>query len=127
MRKLEPRPAGGGYNAPSKIVVPTGPNAHPLCKLVFHEMKRRRVTYDRLEDKSGVLRSTTKQWRNNVPVPRWPSVEAALGAVGWEVRALPFASTLPAGLRKELSALVAKHASELPAMCTLSELATRRD
>jgi hypothetical protein len=115
------------HMTPSKLVVPTGAVTHPLCKIVFHEMKRRRRTYDTMEADSGVLRQTLKAWRSTVPLPRFPSVEAALGAVGWEVKALPFASTLPAGLREDLAALVAKHATELPAMFTLSELATRRD
>ncbi|MDH2401340.1 hypothetical protein QCM77_15470 [Bradyrhizobium sp. SSUT18] len=35
----------------------------PFARLVFAEMARQRVTYDSLEERSGVRRATLKAWR----------------------------------------------------------------
>jgi hypothetical protein len=65
---------------PSKITVPE--RCDPRAKVVFAEMQRQGVTYDELEHRSGVLRSTFKAWRTNNK-PGLDTLEAALGALGW--------------------------------------------
>jgi hypothetical protein len=98
---------------PSKVTIPE--RAHPLAKAVFAEMKRQRVTYDDLEWRAGVLRSTFKSWRT-VSIPGLDTIEAALGALGWSVLPVPKASTLPEGLRADLEAVAAKHCTSLPCL-----------
>src|SRR4051812_42760200 len=90
----------------SKITIPE--RAHPLAKAVFAEMRRQGVTYDTLEWKSGVLRSTFKAWRTNNK-PGLDTIDAALGALGWHVLPVPKPETLPAELRADLEAVAAKH------------------
>jgi hypothetical protein len=97
----------------SKITVPE--RCHPLAKAIFAEMKRQGVTYDSLEWKSGVLRSTFKSWRTTNR-PGLDTVEAALGALGWHVLPVPRAETLPEGLRADLEAVAAKHCTAIPAL-----------
>ena len=70
----------------SKITIPE--RCHPLAKIVFAEMQRQNVTYDELEWRSGVLRSTFKAWRTHNR-PGLESIEAALGALGWSVLPVP--------------------------------------
>lgn len=72
-------------------------------------MRRQGVTYDKLEEKSGVLRSTFKAWRTSNR-PGLETIEAALGALGWSALPVPTnPSSLPDGLRADLEALAAKH------------------
>lgn len=107
----------GHHNAPgrrpSKITIPK--SCHPLAKAVFAEMKRQGVTYDELEHRSGVLRSTFKAWRTNNR-PGLETVEAALGSLGWRVLPVPDPATLPHQLRADLEVVAAKHCMELPAL-----------
>jgi hypothetical protein len=104
----------GIFRRKSKITIPD--RCHPLAKMVFAEMARQRVTYDELEWTSGVLRSTFKAWRTHNR-PGLESIEAALGALGWVVTVSPAEHTIPAELRADLQALVAKHGlSTLPAL-----------
>ena len=94
---------------------------HPLAKVVFAEMRRQAVSYDELEWRSGVLRSTFKAWRTHNR-PGLESVEAALGALGWVVTVSPAEHTIPAELRADLHALAAKHGlSTLPALEYVAE------
>lgn len=90
----------------SKITIPE--RCHPLAKVVFAEMKRQGVTYDSLEWTSGVLRSTFKAWRTHNR-PGLDTIEAALGSLGWNVRAVPKPETLPPELRADLEAIAAKY------------------
>src|SRR6478736_6465849 len=90
----------------SKITIPE--RAHPLAKAVFAEMKRQCVTYDELEWRSGVLRTTFKAWRKNNRCGL-DTIEAALGVLGWHVLPVPKPETLPHELRVDLEALAAKH------------------
>jgi hypothetical protein len=100
MKKQEP------FHRKSKITIPE--HCDPRAKLVFAEMKRQGVTYDELEWKSGVLRSTFKAWRK-CNQPSIPTVEAALGVLGWDLVPIPKSATLPAQLRADLEAVAAKH------------------
>ena len=92
-RKPEPPPR------PSRITVPEV--CHPAVKVVFAEMKRQGITYDELEYKSGVLKSTFKAWRTNNR-PGLETVEAALGALGWSFLPVPCVERLPVNVKLEL-------------------------
>lgn len=83
---------------PSRISVPR--RAHPICKLIFVEMARQGVTYLEMENRSGILVTTQKAWRgtefgSRPKVPSLASVEAALGALGWQISPHPSLETLP--------------------------------
>lgn len=71
---------------PSRVTVPR--RAHPAAKLVFHELARQRMTYDELEHRSGVLKSTFKAWRTH-NAPSLTSLAATLGALGWSFIPVP--------------------------------------
>ena len=58
----------------SRITIPE--RCHPLAKIVFVEMQRQGVTYDELEWRSGVLRSTFKAWRTH----NRPGLESVAGS-----------------------------------------------
>ena len=98
---------------PSRMSIPE--NAHPLARAVFAEMRRQNVTYDELEHRAGVLRSTAKAWRRNNR-PGLETMEACLGALGWSLLPVPKASSLPEGLRADLEAVAAKHCTSLPCL-----------
>jgi hypothetical protein len=76
--------------------------------VVFAEMRRQAVTYDELEWRSGVLRSTFKAWRTNNR-PGLDTVEAALGALGWELLPTPKPEKLDPELRADLESIAEKH------------------
>lgn len=88
-------------------------------------MKRQRVTYDELEWRSGVLRSTFKAWRTNNR-PGLDTIEAALGSLGWNVLPVPRPETLPAELRADLEAVAAKHCTTLPCLAFIAAAVGRR-
>lgn len=104
---------------PSRITIPE--RCDPRAKIVFAEMKRQGVTYDMLEWKSGVLRSTFKAWRS-CNAPSIQTLDAALGALGWAgLLPVPKPETLPAQLRADLEEVARKHALEsLPALEMIS-------
>jgi hypothetical protein len=110
-RQITPRNASAKRE--SKITIPQ--RAHPLAKAVFAEMKRQRVSYLELEMRAGVLVSTFKAWRKN-NCPGIPTVDAALGALGWHLLPVPKAETLPEQLRADLEAVAAKHCTSLPVL-----------
>lgn len=105
---------------PSRITM--APGAHPLVKITLSEMRRQCQTYESLEFDSGVLRGTVKDWRKPGKLPRITSIEAALGALGWNLAPLPFATDLPAPLRRDLEALIDRHADSVPALQYLAEV-----
>jgi len=76
---------------PSLVTVPE--NAHPLTRLMYQLMKNQAVTYDELEFRSGVLRTTMKSHRGGT-IPLLRSIEALLGSFGWELIATPPLSSL---------------------------------
>jgi hypothetical protein len=95
---------------PSKITIPE--RCDPRAKIVFALMREQGVTYDELEYRSGVLRSTFKAWRTNNK-PGLDTLEAALGALGWSLLAVPNdASRLPDTVREGLKALSAQWEGE---------------
>ena len=100
MKKQEP------FRRKSKITIPD--HCDPRAKLVFAEMRRQGVTYDELEWKSGVLRSTFKAWRK-ANAPGIHTVDAALGVLGWHLAPIPKLETIPPELRADLEAVAEKH------------------
>lgn len=90
----------------SKITIPE--HCDPRARLVFAEMRRQGVTYDELEWKSGVLRSTFKAWRK-ANAPGIHTVDAALGVLGWHLAPIPKLETIPPELRADLEAVAEKH------------------
>jgi transcriptional regulator with XRE-family HTH domain len=107
----------------SKITVPE--HAHPLAKALFAEMRRQGVTYEELEHRAGVLRSTVKAYRKNNR-PGLDTIEATLGALGWTVLPVPRASMLPEGLRADLEAIAAKHCMAMPCLEFIAAAVGRR-
>lgn len=75
-------------------------------------MQRLGLTYEEVEWKSGVLRSTWKSWRTNNR-PGLDTVEAVLGVLGWSVLPVPTnPEVLPAALRADLEQVAQKHGRE---------------
>jgi len=105
------------------MTVPEGA-AHPLCKMVFAEARRRCHTYEELDYVSGVQRGTMKEWRKGVS-PRQFSIESVLSTLGWEFAALPDSDTIPAALRHELEAALAEFGATVPALDFLPDLSLR--
>lgn len=89
----------------SRITVPQ--KAHPFAKLVFEMMRRTNTTYDEMEYKSGVLRSTVKAWRGD-NLPGLDTIAACLGAVGCTLLVAPPRSHVPADIQEKLDALAAE-------------------
>jgi transcriptional regulator with XRE-family HTH domain len=94
---------------PSKITVPE--RCHPMAKVVFALMRDQSVTYDELEARAGVLRSTIKAWRTSNR-PGLETIEAALGALGWSVLPVPPIGQLPLAVQQGLKALSAQWTDE---------------
>jgi transcriptional regulator with XRE-family HTH domain len=112
------------YRRKSAVSIPTA--AHPLSKAVFALMREHGVTYDELEYRSGVLRSTFKAWRTSNR-PGLDTIEAALGVFGYSALPVPPASALPPELRADLEAVAAKHGTEsLPVLEFISAAVNRR-
>lgn len=85
----------------------------PYVKLVFAEMARQRVTYDSLEERSGVRRATLKAWRRKNR-PGLESLEAALATLGFGFVPVPALEALPPELAGELTALALKLRMNIP-------------
>src|SRR5206468_545239 len=100
----------------SKITVPE--RCDPRAKVVFAEMQRKGVTYDELEHRSGVLRSTFKAWRTNNK-PGLDTIEAALGSLGWSLLPVPNVSELPDEIRTGLADLATKWEDHNALLCGL--------
>ena len=88
-------------------------------------MKRQGVTYESLEWRAGVLRSTVKAWRKDNR-PGLDTIEAALGVLGWHVLPVPKPETLPDELRVDLEAVAAKHCTALPCLAFIAAAAGRQ-
>ncbi len=88
----------------SRVTVPA--RAHPIVRFLFAEMRRQGVTYYALAERSGLSRETITAWRTRNR-PDLESIEAALGALGYDVgplfRVAPLdlggEITLPAAVR----------------------------
>lgn len=109
---------------PSKITVPK--RCHPAARIVFAEMRRQNVTYDELEYRSGVQKSTFKAWRTHNK-PGLESIQAALGALGWEFLPCPPLDALAPTVREAIARLADEHGLDDDALLTalLREVARR--
>jgi transcriptional regulator with XRE-family HTH domain len=96
-----------------------------MARAVFALMRQHAVTYDELEFKSGVLKSTIKAWRTDNR-PGLDTIQAALGVFGYSVLAVPPPEVLPPELRADLEALAAKHGRDLPVVEFMANAVLRR-
>lgn len=94
---------------PSKITIPE--RAHPFAKLVFKEMRRQSISYEELEWRAGVLKSTFKAWRSDNR-PGAETIEAALGALGWTLVPVPKLDRISPELRARIADIAADLQSE---------------
>ncbi|MCP3386198.1 hypothetical protein NLM31_38040 [Bradyrhizobium sp. CCGUVB4N] len=85
----------------------------PFARLVFAEMARQRVTYDSLEERSGVRRATLKAWRKKNR-PGLESIEAALATLGFGLVPVAALEVLSPELAGELTALALKMRVNIP-------------
>lgn len=74
--------------------------AGPHVRLIFAEMARQGRTYDWMEERSGVRRVALKAWRHK-NYPSLQSIEAALGALGWDFLPVP-RKAMPEDVTKQL-------------------------
>jgi hypothetical protein len=89
----------------------------PFARLVFAEMARQRMTYDLMEERSGVRRATLKAWRKKNR-PGLESIEAALATLGFGLVPVPALEALPPALAGELTALALKLRMAMPQTIT---------
>jgi len=107
---------------PSKITVPK--RCHPAAKIVFAEMRRQGITYDELEFRSGVLKSTFKAWRTHNK-PGLESVQAVLGALGWEFLPIPRMENVPPAVAELIRKAAETWSDEDAVLCeVIAEIAT---
>lgn len=85
----------------------------PHVKLVFAEMARRAITYDEVEERSGVRRASIKAWRRKNR-PGLESLESVLATLGYGFVPVPMLEALPAELAGELTALALKLRMNIP-------------
>ncbi|GJE51815.1 hypothetical protein GOFOIKOB_4879 [Methylobacterium tardum] len=95
----------------NKVTVPA--RVGPHVKLVFSEMFRQRVTYDEIEQGSGVLRSTLKAWRVKNR-PGLETLEAVFGFLGFDFVPVPRARVLPPEILAELQPIADRLGTEMP-------------
>jgi hypothetical protein len=104
--------------APKRARVTVPERCHPVAKIVFEQMREQMVTYDELEHRSGVLKSTFKAWRTNNR-PGFETLEACLGALGWGLLPVPRIENLPPEIRSGLEALAERWGEVSPLLCQL--------
>lgn len=105
---------------PTSITIPK--RVAPHVKLLFTEMHRQRVTYDEVEEGSGVRRAAMKAWRHKNK-PSLDSIEAVFGFLGWSFLPVARAEVLPKALAVDLQAVADKHGTSMEkTFAVLSEL-----
>jgi hypothetical protein len=95
----------------NRVTIPE--RAGPHVKLLFAEMARQGVTYDALEERSGVRRAALKAWRHKNS-PNWTSLAAVFNSIGWDLVPVPRSGTLPPELETGLLALAEKFDRSMP-------------
>jgi hypothetical protein len=63
-------------------------NNDPIIRFLFEEMYRQRVCQMDLSERVGLHRDTLRKWRTQHS-PRLPEIQAALNALGYELKILP--------------------------------------
>ncbi|WP_311276122.1 hypothetical protein [Methylobacterium sp. WCS2018Hpa-22] len=101
---------------PATITVPD--RVGPHVRLLFTEMRRQNVTYDEVEEGSGVRRAALKAWRHKNR-PSLESIEAALGFLGFDLVPIPRAKVLPAEIVAEIREVAARLDLDMPATVKL--------
>ncbi|GLS54765.1 hypothetical protein [Methylobacterium gregans] len=109
---------------PSTVTVPEG--VCPHVKLLFAEMRRLNITYQEVEDRSGVQRPALKSWRHRTN-PTLTSMEAALAVVGYQFVPLPTEMALPPEIVAELRPIAERIGLEVPAAIQLAAEIAYRD
>ena len=104
-------PARKRRKNPRTVTMPE--HVGPHVKLVFAEMARQRMTYDSLEERSGVRRASVKAWRKRNR-PALENLEAALATLGFGFCPVASLEALPAELAGELTALALKLRMNIP-------------
>jgi hypothetical protein len=106
----------------SRVTVPE--RCDPRAKIVFAEMRRQGVTYDELEYRSNVLRSTVKSWRK-AKKPGLDTIEACLGSLGWGLVPVPRMEHLPPDLQAALEDLGRRFGEHMPLLPQLLATVSR--
>src|SRR4051812_13047768 len=101
-----PKPQQRRRKNPRTVTMPSC-SVGPHVRLVFSEMARQQVTYESLDESSGVRRASVKAWRRK-NAPGQASLEAVLAALGFAFVPTPALEVLPAALAGELTALALK-------------------
>lgn len=107
--------SASAYVRPSRVTIPK--RCHPAAKIVFAEMRRQGVSYDELEWRSGVLKSTFKAWRT-ANAPGLDTLSAALGALAWEFLPCPPLDALAPEVRAGIEKLAADYGLDEDALLT---------
>jgi hypothetical protein len=95
----------------SRITIPE--HAHPVVRFFYGEMRRQNVSYGEVEHCSGVYLQSFKAWRHSNK-PGFESLEAVLGALGWQLLPVPHVSKLPETLQSELRRLAQQFTIDVP-------------
>lgn len=107
-----------------QITVPA--RALPAVRALYARMRDVGMTYDQLEVKSGVKKTTFKAWRGfNSVTPG--NLQATLRAVGLFALPTPRPEILPAALLEELRAIGERHGVPLPIAELVMVAADRRE
>ena len=111
---------------PRRSTVTVPERVSPSVKLVFAEMNRQNVTYDRLEAGSGINRPTIKAWRHKNR-PNLESISAVLGFLNFEFVPIPTERALPESIVDELRPIAERLDLAMPDSVRLAfEIAYRR-
>lgn len=87
-------------------------------------MNRQNVTYDELDERSGVNATTFKAWRT-ASKPQIEPLEATLGALGYDLIPIPRIKALPPEIAAELKPIAEKIGMAMPdVMAGIIQIAT---
>lgn len=61
------------------------PNAHPLVRFLFNQMRSQQVSVTHMCTASGVHYNTVTHWRKNRAVPNVANLEACMNVLGYTI------------------------------------------
>ena len=102
-------PARKRRKNPRNVTMPE--HVGPRVKLVFAKMARQRITYDSLEERSGVRRATTRAWRRKSR-PGLERLEAALATLGFGL-VCPLARSASCGTNRPRAQTANEHPPDI--------------